>query len=65
MYLTFNMGTGFTYVVGEGEADRSLELLREAGAEPMVLGRAVRDDQGGVSLPQKNLVGAGKQFREV
>ncbi|MFP6665405.1 MAG: phosphoribosylformylglycinamidine cyclo-ligase [Deltaproteobacteria bacterium] len=65
MYLTFNMGTGFTYVIGEAEADRALELLREAGAAPLVLGRAVRDDKGGVSLPQKHLVGVGKEFREV
>lgn len=65
MYLTFNMGVGFTYVVREADADRALELLRGEGAEPMVLGRAVRDDGAGISLPQQNLVGSGKEFRPV
>ena len=65
MYRTFNMGIGFTLVVSEGDADRTMELLREAGADPLVLGRAVRDDRSGLSLPQQHLVGSGKEFRAV
>ena len=65
MYLTFNMGIGFTFVVREAQAGRTVEILREAGSEPMVLGRAVRDDCSGLSLPQHHLVGSGKEFRAV
>ena len=65
MYQTFDMGIGFTFVVSEQEADRTLEILQSVGAEPMVLGRAVRDDYSGLSLPQQRLVGSGKEFRAV
>jgi phosphoribosylformylglycinamidine cyclo-ligase len=65
MYRTFNMGVGFTFVVSEKEADRTVDLLRGAGAEPLVLGRAVRDDRSGLSLPRQRLVGSGKEFRAV
>ena len=65
MYLTFNMGVGFTFVVSEAEADSTMDLLRGAGAEPMVLGRAVRDDRSGLSLSRQQLVGSGKEFRAV
>jgi phosphoribosylformylglycinamidine cyclo-ligase len=38
MFRTFNMGIGFTLVVGKGDTDGALAVLREAGETPLLLG---------------------------
>ncbi|MGI6751928.1 MAG: phosphoribosylformylglycinamidine cyclo-ligase [Anaerovoracaceae bacterium] len=46
MYNTFNMGVGMCIIVGEDEADKSLEILKAKGEEPYVMGRIVSGDEG-------------------
>jgi phosphoribosylformylglycinamidine cyclo-ligase len=42
MRRTFNLGVGFVFVVAEAEAERTAEVLRALGEEPIALGRVVR-----------------------
>jgi phosphoribosylformylglycinamidine cyclo-ligase len=41
MFATFNMGIGMIMIVEEDKADTVMELLREAGENPSVIGRIV------------------------
>ena len=49
MYNTFNMGIGMVLAVPSAQADRALDLLREAGEEAFAIGEAAAGD-GGVEL---------------
>ena len=49
MFNTFNMGVGMVAVVAPEDADRALEVLREAGEDAYVLG-TVREGAEGVVL---------------
>ena len=49
MYNTFNMGIGMVLAVPAGQADRALDLLKEAGEEAFAIGEVVPGD-GGVEL---------------
>ncbi|HYC23128.1 MAG TPA: phosphoribosylformylglycinamidine cyclo-ligase [Candidatus Bathyarchaeia archaeon] len=62
MFQTFNMGVGFCIVLPETEVARALGLLAGQGRPAQVIGRAVRDPEKRVRLPQAGLVGVGKQF---
>ncbi len=46
MFSTFNMGVGMTVTVSADQADKALEILKEAGEEAYVLGGIVRYDGG-------------------
>ncbi len=45
MFNTFNMGVGMSIVVSNDEADKALQVLKDAGEEPYIIGRIVRGDQ--------------------
>jgi phosphoribosylformylglycinamidine cyclo-ligase len=44
MYRVFNLGIGFCAVVGEGEVERALAVLRDEGCEAWHIGKVVRDE---------------------
>lgn len=45
MFNTFNMGVGMSVVVSAKDADRAIEVLREAGEQAYVLGEIVKGDE--------------------
>ncbi len=45
MFNTFNMGVGMSVVVAAKDADRAIEVLREAGEQAYVLGEIVKGDE--------------------
>ena len=45
MFNTFNMGVGMSVVVPAAEADRALEVLRECGEEPYIIGEIIKSDE--------------------
>lgn len=44
MFNTFNMGVGMSINVKRADADRALEILREAGEDAYVIGEIVAED---------------------
>jgi phosphoribosylformylglycinamidine cyclo-ligase len=42
MRRTFNLGIGFVFIVTAADAQRTMAILREAGDQPLVMGRVVR-----------------------
>ncbi len=46
MFNTFNMGVGMSVVVGKNDADKALEILRDAGENAYVLGEIVKSEDG-------------------
>ncbi len=46
MYNTFNMGVGMICIVGAGNTDEALEILRGSGEEPYILGEVVESEEG-------------------
>ena len=46
MFNTFNMGVGMSVVVGKNDADKALEILRDAGENAYVLGGIVKSEDG-------------------
>lgn len=44
MFNTFNMGVGMSVVVSASDADKALEILRNEGTEPYIIGEIVRSD---------------------
>jgi phosphoribosylformylglycinamidine cyclo-ligase len=63
MFEVYNMGVGFCVIVGQGEADLVIEILKKHGRKSQRIGNAVRDPMKKVHLTQHNLVGRGKTFR--
>ena len=49
MYSTFNMGVGMMIIVSADEADKALEILKEAGEDAYVIGK-IEDGEKGVEL---------------
>ena len=49
MYSTFNMGVGMMIIVSVDEADKALEILKEAGEDAYVIGK-IEDGEKGVEL---------------
>lgn len=45
MFNTFNMGVGMSIVVAAKDADRAIEVLREAGEQAYLLGEVVTGDE--------------------
>ena len=45
MFNTFNMGVGMSVTVAAKDADRVLEILKEQGEEPYVIGEIVESDE--------------------
>ena len=64
MFEVFNMGIGFCAVVAEADADAALAILAAHGREACVIGQAIADPTKSVHLPQHNLIGQGKRFRQ-
>lgn len=46
MYNTFNMGVGMTCIVDAENVDEAIEILKENGEEPYVLGKIVESEEG-------------------
>lgn len=46
MFNTFNMGVGMSVVVDKNDADKALEILRQAGEEPYIIGETVASGEG-------------------
>lgn len=44
MFNTFNMGVGMSLVVSPEDAEKTLEILKEQGEEPYVIGRIVNSE---------------------
>ena len=44
MFNTFNMGVGMSIVVSPEEAETAMDILRENGEDPYVIGKIVRSD---------------------
>ncbi len=45
MFNTFNMGVGMSIVVSAADADKALEVLKQAGEEPYIIGEIVESDK--------------------
>ena len=50
MFNTFNMGVGMTCVVSAEEADKALDLLKEAGEDAYVIGSIVKSEDEKVMI---------------
>lgn len=46
MFNTFNMGIGMTVIVAKQDAQRALQVLRDAGETPCILGEIIQSDEG-------------------
>jgi phosphoribosylformylglycinamidine cyclo-ligase len=46
MYRTFNCGIGMTITVASEHVDKALQILREQGEQPVVIGEVLRGDSG-------------------
>ena len=46
MFNTFNMGVGMSIVVAKEDADKALEVLRNAGEDAYILGEIVKSSEG-------------------
>ena len=44
MFSTFNMGIGMMFIVDPAEKDRAMELLKEAGETPALIGEIVKGE---------------------
>ncbi|MDY3947392.1 MAG: phosphoribosylformylglycinamidine cyclo-ligase [Ezakiella sp.] len=45
MYSTFNMGIGFVFSIDPADEKKAMQLLKEAGEEPVLLGRVKKLDE--------------------
>ncbi|MBR0277853.1 MAG: phosphoribosylformylglycinamidine cyclo-ligase [Clostridia bacterium] len=45
MFNTFNMGVGMSIVVAKEDADKALEILKENGEEPYIIGEIIKSDE--------------------
>jgi phosphoribosylformylglycinamidine cyclo-ligase len=64
MFEVFNMGIGFCLVVAAADVDAALAILARHKRQAWVIGQAIADPTKSVHLPQHNLIGRGKQFRQ-
>jgi len=62
MFQVFNMGIGFCYVVAPGDVEATLAILKKHGRDARPIGHAVADPDRRVWIPQRKLVGQGKEF---
>ncbi len=46
MFNTFNMGVGMSVVVAKEDADKALEILKNAGENPYIIGTVIKSDRG-------------------
>ncbi len=46
MFNTFNMGVGMSIVVAKEDADKALQILKDAGEEPYIIGSVIKSDRG-------------------
>ena len=44
MFNTFNMGVGMSVIVAAEDAEKAVQVLRDAGEEPYIIGKIVRSD---------------------
>ncbi|MBR0457034.1 MAG: phosphoribosylformylglycinamidine cyclo-ligase [Firmicutes bacterium] len=44
MFNTFNMGVGMSIVVRSGDAEKALQILKDAGEEPYIIGEIVKGE---------------------
>jgi phosphoribosylformylglycinamidine cyclo-ligase len=63
MYATFNMGIGFCVVVSDNQAQAAIAALKDAGEEPVRIGRVTGDRGRNVTIPAQGLAGRGDAFR--
>ena len=45
MFNTFNMGIGLSVIVAEEDADKALQILRDAGEDAYVIGNIIKSDE--------------------
>lgn len=45
MFNTFNMGVGMSVIVAKTDADKAMEILRENGENPYILGEIIKSDE--------------------
>lgn len=50
MYHVFNMGIGFTIVVEENDAERTLKILEQAGVKAYQIGTIIESDEESIQL---------------
>jgi len=43
MRRVFNMGIGMVFIVSESDADKTLEVLKSIGEEPVIIGRVIKE----------------------
>lgn len=46
MFNTFNMGVGMTIIVAEENSEKAMEVLKEAGEKPVIIGEIVQGEEG-------------------
>lgn len=46
MFNTFNMGIGMTVVIAKQDVDKAMEVLRNVGENPCVIGEIIASDEG-------------------
>jgi len=62
MFRVYNMGVGFCVIVAPEEADRVLQIVRDADCEAWPIGHCVADSEKRVWLKPAGLVGKGGRF---
>jgi phosphoribosylformylglycinamidine cyclo-ligase len=45
MFNTFNMGVGMSVVVAAEDAEKALNILRDAGEDAYVIGEIIKSDE--------------------
>ncbi len=45
MFNTFNMGVGMSIVVSKDDADKALEILKNAGEKPYIIGEIIKSEE--------------------
>ena len=46
MFNTFNMGVGMSVIVDKKDADKAVEILRNAGEDAYIIGEVIKSDEG-------------------
>jgi phosphoribosylformylglycinamidine cyclo-ligase len=63
MYATFNMGIGFCVVVSQDQQQAAIDALKDAGEEPVRIGKVTDRSGRTVSIPAQGLTGQGDAFQ--
>jgi len=64
MFRVFNMGIGFCVILSRDDVDKAMAICARHRTPAHVLGHTTATEPREVHIPQKRLVGIGRQFRQ-